>query len=63
MSRNPRRFAEPVRTIVNFEASTLERIDWLMKNTRHHAHRNRGEFIRLAAEREIRRCLDGLQEP
>lgn len=63
MSRNPRRFTEPVRTIVNFEASTLERIAALMKASRHHPHRNRGEFIRRAVERELRRCSDELGEP
>ena len=56
MSKNPRRFAEPVRLIVSVEAEVVEAIDRLMTQGRHHGHRNRAEFVRLAVERELARC-------
>ena len=43
MSHNPRRFTHPVRLIVNVEASTVKRIDALMKQGHQHSHRNRAE--------------------
>ncbi|AMC99356.1 hypothetical protein [Halomonas chromatireducens] len=56
MSKNPRRFAEPVRLIVSVEAKVVTAIDRLMTQGRHHGHRNRAEFVRLAVERELARC-------
>jgi Arc/MetJ-type ribon-helix-helix transcriptional regulator len=58
MSRNPRRFRDPVRLIVSVEAVTVASIDDLMKAGRFgpHGHTNRSEFVRLALERELRRC-------
>ncbi len=56
MSKNPRRFAEPVRLIVSVEAEVVVAIDKLMYQGRHHGHRNRAEFVRLAVERELARC-------
>ncbi|MBB3183679.1 hypothetical protein FHR95_001233 [Halomonas fontilapidosi] len=56
MSKNPRRLAEPVRLIVSVEAEVVEAIDLLMTQGRHHRHRNRGEFVRLAVEHELARC-------
>ena len=55
MSKNPRKFREPVRLIVSVEAKTVNAIDALMKSG-YHCHRNRSEFVRLAVERELRRC-------
>ncbi|WP_018403084.1 ribbon-helix-helix domain-containing protein [Marinobacter gelidimuriae] len=55
MSSNPRKFREPVRLIVSVEAVTVNAIDALMKSG-YHCHRNRSEFVRLAVERELRRC-------
>ena len=55
MSKNPRKFREPVRLIVSVEAQTVDAIDALMKSG-YHCHRNRSEFVRLAIERELRRC-------
>lgn len=56
MSKNPRRFAEPVRLIVSVEAEVVAAIDRLMTQGRHHGHRNRAEFVRQAVERELARC-------
>lgn len=56
MSKNPRRFAEPVRLIVSIEAEVVAAIDKLMPQGRHHGHRNRAEFVRQAIERELARC-------
>ncbi|MDY7114829.1 hypothetical protein RAN53_00575 [Halomonas sp. SSL-5] len=56
MSKNPRRLAEPVRLIVSVEAEVVAAIDKLMSQGRHHGHRNRAEFVRLAIERELARC-------
>ena len=56
MSKNPRRFAEPVRLIVSVEAEVVVAIDKLMAQGRHHGHRNRAEFVRQAVERELARC-------
>lgn len=56
MSKNPRRFAEPVRLIVSVEAEVVTAIDKLMTQGRHHGHRNRAEFVRQAVERELARC-------
>lgn len=56
MSKNPRRFAEPVRLIVSVEAEVVTAIDRLMTQGRHHGHRNRAEFVRQAVERELARC-------
>jgi len=55
MSRNPRKFRQPVRLIVSIEAQTVDAIDALM-GSGYHGHRNRSEFVRLAMERELRRC-------
>ena len=55
MSKNPRRFAEPVRLIVSVEAEVVAAIDKLMSQGRHHGHRNRAEFVRRAIERELTR--------
>jgi Arc/MetJ-type ribon-helix-helix transcriptional regulator len=55
MSRNPRKFRQPVRLIISVEAQTVDAIDALMKSG-YHCHRNRSEFVRLAVERELRRC-------
>jgi hypothetical protein len=55
MSRNPRKFRQPVRLIVSVEAQTVDAIDILMASG-YHGHRNRSEFVRLAMERELRRC-------
>tara|TARA_R110000850_G_C9809208_1_gene451227 strand:- start:311 stop:505 length:195 start_codon:yes stop_codon:yes gene_type:complete len=56
MSHNPRRFTHPVRLIVNVEASTVKRIDALMKQGHQHSHRNRAEFVRRAIESELAHC-------
>jgi len=56
MSRNPRKFREPVRLIVSVEADTLDAIDAAMKAGGNQGHHNRSEFVRLAIERELRRC-------
>jgi metal-responsive CopG/Arc/MetJ family transcriptional regulator len=56
MSRNPRKFREPVRLIVSIEAQTVAAIDALMKSGGNQGHRNRSEFVRLAVERELKRC-------
>ena len=55
MSKNPRRFVRPERLIVSVEQEVVESIDRLMESG-HHRHRNRSEFVRLAVERELRRC-------
>ena len=55
MSHNPRKFRQPARLIVSVEADTVNAIDTLMKSG-YHCHRNRSEFVRLALERELRRC-------
>ncbi|MBA6411762.1 hypothetical protein H2508_01390 [Parahaliea sp. F7430] len=55
MSKNSRRFAEPVRLIVCVEAEVVA-IDKLTTQGRHHGHRNRPEFIQQAIERELERC-------
>jgi len=55
MSKNPRRFAEPVRLIVSVEAEVVAAIDKLMSQGRYHGHRNRAEFVRRAIERELTR--------
>lgn len=56
MSKNPRRFARPVRLIVSVEAKVVAAIDRLMTQGRQHGHRNRAEFVRQAVERELARC-------
>ena len=56
MSKNPRKFREPVRLIVSVEAVTVNAIDDLMKAGSNRGHHNRSEFVRLAIERELRRC-------
>ncbi len=56
MSRNPRKFRQPVRLIVSIEAQTVNAIDAYMNAGGNHGHRNRSEFVRRAIEREIRRC-------
>ena len=56
MSHNPRKFREPVRLIVSVEADTVGAIDAAMKAGGNQGHRNRSEFVRLAIERELRRC-------
>jgi metal-responsive CopG/Arc/MetJ family transcriptional regulator len=56
MSRNPRKFRQPVRLIVSVEAQTVDAIDAAMKAGGNQGHCNRSEFIRLAVERELRRC-------
>ncbi len=56
MSHNPRRFARPVRLIVSVETEVVAAIDRLMTQGRHHGHRNRAEFLRLAVEQELARC-------
>lgn len=56
MSHNPRRLADPVRLIVSVERDVVEAVDALMAQGRHHRHRNRAEFVRLAIERELARC-------
>ena len=56
MSKNPRKFREPVRLIVSVEAKTVNAIDALMKAGSNRGHHNRSEFVRLAIERELRRC-------
>ena len=62
MSKNPRLFTQPVRLIVSVEAAKVAAIDALMAKGRHHRHRNRSEFVRLAIERELSRC-DDLRTP
>jgi len=52
MSKNPRKFREPVRLIVSVEAKTVNAIDDLMKAGSNRGHHNRSEFVRLAIERE-----------
>ena len=56
MSKNPRKFRQPVRLIVSVEAKTVNAIDDLMKAGSNRGHHNRSEFVRLAIERELRRC-------
>ena len=56
MSSNPRKFRQPVRLIVSVEADTVGAIDAAMKAGGNQGHRNRSEFVRLAVERELRRC-------
>jgi metal-responsive CopG/Arc/MetJ family transcriptional regulator len=56
MSRNPRKFREPVRLIVSVEAQTVDAIDTAMKAGGNQGHRNRSEFVRRAIERELKRC-------
>ncbi|SOC51015.1 hypothetical protein SAMN05421509_10174 [Chromohalobacter canadensis] len=56
MSHNPRRLADPMRLIVSVERDVVEAVDALMERGRHHRHRNRAEFVRLAIERELARC-------
>jgi len=56
MSRNPRKFRQPVRLIVSVEAQTVDAIDAYMMAGGYHGHRNRSELVRRAIEREIRRC-------
>ncbi|WP_303856840.1 hypothetical protein [Salinicola salarius] len=56
MSKNPRKFRQPNRLIVSVEQSTVDEIDAMMIRRRHHQHRNRAEFVRLAIERELERC-------
>jgi len=56
MSRNPRRFRQPVRLIVSVEAQTVDVIDAYMNAGDYHGHRNRSEFVRRVIERELRRC-------
>ncbi|WP_373000177.1 hypothetical protein [Marinobacter sp.] len=58
MSKNPRNFRQASRLIVSVEGETVAAIDSLMKDGRNHRHRNRSEFVRLAIERELRRCQD-----
>ena len=55
MSSNPRKFRQPVRLIISVEAQTVNAIDALMTSG-YHGHHNRSEFVRLAVERELRRC-------
>jgi metal-responsive CopG/Arc/MetJ family transcriptional regulator len=56
MSRNPRKFRQPVRLIVSVEADTVAAIDAVMNAGGNQGHRNRSEFVRQAIERELRRC-------
>ena len=56
MSRNPRKFRQPVRLIVSVEADTVGAIDAVMNAGGNQGHRNRSEFVRQAIERELRRC-------
>ena len=56
MSRNPRKFRQPVRLIVSVEAKTVNAIDALMKAGGNQGHHNRSEFLRIAVERELKRC-------
>jgi len=56
MSRNPRKFRQPVRLIVSVEAQTVTAIDAAMKASGNQGHHNRSEFLRIAVERELRRC-------
>ncbi|PFG11763.1 hypothetical protein ATI45_4322 [Marinobacter sp. LV10MA510-1] len=56
MSKNPRKFREPVRLIVSVEAQTVNSIDAATKAGGNQGHHNRSEFVRLAIERELRRC-------
>jgi metal-responsive CopG/Arc/MetJ family transcriptional regulator len=56
MSRNPRKFRQPVRLIVSVEADTVAAIDAAMKAGGNQGHHNRSEFLRIAVERELRRC-------
>tara|TARA_R110002073_G_scaffold5473_4_gene33750 strand:- start:2623 stop:2853 length:231 start_codon:yes stop_codon:yes gene_type:complete len=58
MSANSRRFRNAVRLIVSVETATIAAVDALMEGGRHHGHRNRSEFVRLAIERELARCRD-----
>lgn len=56
MSKNPRRFRQPVRLIVSVEAQTVAAIDDLMGAGGFvHGHRNRSEFVRRAIETELAR--------
>ena len=48
MSRNPRRFRQPIRLIVSVEAQTVDAIDAYMNAGGYHGHRNRSEFVRRA---------------
>ena len=58
MSRNPRKFCQPVRLIVFIEAPIVNAIDAYMDAGAggNHGHCNHLEFARRAIEREIRRC-------
>ena len=56
MSKNPRLIEQAVRLIVSTEKETVTNIDKLMSEGRHHRHRNRSEFVRIAIERELARC-------
>ena len=56
MSKNPRLLPNATRLIVSVDVATVEAIDRLMAEGRHHRHRNRSEFVRLAVERELARC-------
>lgn len=56
MSTNPRRLITPERLIVSVESVTVAAVDKVMAQGRHHQHRNRSEFVRLAIERELVRC-------
>lgn len=58
MSKNPRRFTQPMRLIVSVEQEVVGTIDRLMQLGRHHRHRNRAEFVRLAIERELERVMN-----
>jgi len=56
MSSNPRRLRNYTRLIVSVEAATVTAVDAVMRQGRHHRHRNRSEFVRQAIERELARC-------
>lgn len=64
MSKNPRPLMDPQRLIVSVEREVVEAIDQMMTEGRHHQHRNRSEFVRLAIERELARCRsDDFESP
>jgi hypothetical protein len=56
MSSNPRRLGCYTRLIVSVESATVAAVDAVMHQGKHHRHRNRAEFVRLAIERELARC-------
>lgn len=58
MSTNPRLLKNPIRLVIGIEEATIKQIDALMAEGLHHRHRNRTEFFRLAAERELARCAE-----